>query len=108
MFAEEHSVTIENTVKAIAAFERTLITPNSPYDRYVGGNESAMTKQQVRVKAKVSDPLTSIADYRRLMKNASPQFRSITYGVHFNWAVNARRCCCEPLSRFWYTLRISD
>jgi len=34
--------------KAIAAYERTLITPNSPYDNYVSGDKSAFTDQQVR------------------------------------------------------------
>lgn len=36
-------------VRAIAQFERTLLTFNSPYDRYVhGGDLTAMTEQQVR------------------------------------------------------------
>lgn len=42
------SISKENATKAIAAYERTLITPNSPYDKYVKGDESAMTEQQVR------------------------------------------------------------
>lgn len=42
------SMTVDNAAKAVAAFERTLITPNSPYDRFVKGDESAMTAQQVR------------------------------------------------------------
>ncbi|MDB4575759.1 cytochrome-c peroxidase, partial [bacterium] len=29
------SMTVDNAAKAVAAFERTLITPNSPYDKYV-------------------------------------------------------------------------
>lgn len=41
-------ITQERAVQAIAAYERTLITPNSPYDRYVEGNASALTDQQVR------------------------------------------------------------
>ena len=44
----EDSMTVENAAKAVAAFERTLITPNSPYDRYVKGDKQAMTEQQVR------------------------------------------------------------
>ena len=44
----EDSINIDNIVKAIAAYERTLITPNSPYDRYVKGDKDAMTDQQVR------------------------------------------------------------
>lgn len=42
------SITKENATKAIAAYERTLITPNSPYDKYVKGDESALTAQQIR------------------------------------------------------------
>ncbi|MBV5276198.1 MAG: c-type cytochrome [Lamprocystis purpurea] len=45
---ETNPVTGDNAVKAIAAFERTLITPNSPYDRYVKGDATAMTEQQIR------------------------------------------------------------
>jgi len=41
-------VTMDNAARAIAAYERTLITPNSPYDRYVKGDKSALTEQQVR------------------------------------------------------------
>ncbi len=41
-------VTIDNAAKAIAAYERTLITPNSPYDRYAKGDKTAMTAEQIR------------------------------------------------------------
>jgi len=44
----EDSMTVDNAAKAVAAFERTLITPNSPYDKYVKGDKKAMTAQQVR------------------------------------------------------------
>ncbi|MGR9115682.1 MAG: cytochrome-c peroxidase [Gammaproteobacteria bacterium] len=42
------SISKDNATKAIAAYERTLITPNSPYDKYVKGDQSALTEQQVR------------------------------------------------------------
>ncbi len=42
------ALNIENAAKAIAAFERTLITPNSPYDQFVGGDKDALTEQQAR------------------------------------------------------------
>jgi len=42
------SMSVDNAAKAVAAFERTLITPGSPYDRYVKGDKKAMTEQQVR------------------------------------------------------------
>lgn len=41
-------VTMDNAAKAIAAYERTLITPDSAYDRYVEGDTNALTAQQVR------------------------------------------------------------
>lgn len=42
------ALTIGNAVKAIAAFERTLVTPDSPYDRYVKGDTKALSAQQIR------------------------------------------------------------
>lgn len=42
------SMTVDNAAKAVAAFERTLITPDSPYDLYIKGDKSAMTDQQVK------------------------------------------------------------
>ncbi|MEJ2465115.1 MAG: cytochrome-c peroxidase [Candidatus Thiodiazotropha sp.] len=47
-FGTGDNVNIDNIAKAIAAYERTLITPNSPYDRYVRGEKTAMTAQQIR------------------------------------------------------------
>ncbi|HHB93457.1 MAG TPA: c-type cytochrome [Thioploca sp.] len=40
-------ITVNNIAKAIATYERTLITPNSPYDRYVIGDKKALTEQQI-------------------------------------------------------------
>ena len=42
------AMTVENAARAVAAFERTLITPNSAYDKYVKGDKQAMTEQQIR------------------------------------------------------------
>lgn len=48
VFGGDEPVTIDNAAKAVAAYERTLITPNSPYDRYVRGDKGALTEQQIR------------------------------------------------------------
>jgi cytochrome c peroxidase len=48
VFGAEPAVSADNIVKAIAAFERTLITPNSPYDRFVKGESGALTDKQLR------------------------------------------------------------
>lgn len=37
-----------NVAMAIATFERTLNTPNSPFDRFLRGDDRAMTEQQKR------------------------------------------------------------
>lgn len=34
--------------KALAAFERTLITPDAPFDRFLAGEADALTAQQIR------------------------------------------------------------
>ena len=50
-FAEvfgENGLTYDNIAKAIAAYERTLITPNSPFDRYMRGDKSAMSEEALR------------------------------------------------------------
>jgi cytochrome c peroxidase len=42
-------ITIEHVVKAIASFERTLISGDSPFDRYVyGGDKTALSESAVR------------------------------------------------------------
>lgn len=44
----DKGVTIDGVAKAIAAYERTLITPNAPFDRYVKGDKKAMSPQALR------------------------------------------------------------
>ena len=45
-FNMPNSITKENIANAIACFERTIISINSPYDRYVRGDRSALTPDQ--------------------------------------------------------------
>ncbi|MEI8573338.1 cytochrome-c peroxidase [Methylomonas sp. LW13] len=46
--SDAEAITKDNATKAIAAYERTLITPNSAYDKYVKGDKDALTEQQER------------------------------------------------------------
>ncbi|HEY9898028.1 MAG TPA: cytochrome c peroxidase [Pantanalinema sp.] len=39
----KNGLNIDNAAGAIAAYERTLVTPNSPFDRYVKGDASALS-----------------------------------------------------------------
>ena len=47
-FGSADAINVDNAAKAIAAYERTLITPNSPYDQHVNGKTGVLTEQQVR------------------------------------------------------------
>lgn len=44
----DSTVTVDRITKAIATYERTLITPNAPFDRYMRGDMNAMTEMQIR------------------------------------------------------------
>lgn len=41
-------ITIDHVTKAIATYERTVLSGNSPYDRYKAGNKAALNASQVR------------------------------------------------------------
>lgn len=47
VFGSDKALTIDNVAKAIAAYERTLITRNSPFDRYIKGDKKAMSTAAV-------------------------------------------------------------
>lgn len=47
-FGAGTQIDIDHIARAIAAYERTLITPGSAYDRWVEGEQDALTAQQVR------------------------------------------------------------
>ena len=44
---EGEPVTFDNMARAIEAFEATLVTPGSPFDRWLAGDDSALTETQV-------------------------------------------------------------
>ncbi len=43
VFGGSQPITFDNIAKAIASFERTLITPGSPYDKYMEGDKTALS-----------------------------------------------------------------
>jgi len=45
---DKNPLTTDNLVRAIASYERTLITPNAPFDKYIKGNKKALSAQQIR------------------------------------------------------------
>ena len=42
------SPTIDDVVAAIATFERTVVTGNSPFDRFIAGDKAAMSESAQR------------------------------------------------------------
>lgn len=48
VFGTGNVITMSNAAMAIAAYERTLVTPNSAYDRYVNGDKTAMSDPAIR------------------------------------------------------------
>lgn len=47
-FGKGSAMSIQNITRAIAAYERTLITPNTPYDLFVRGEDTALTPAALR------------------------------------------------------------
>lgn len=44
--AFDEDISAENIAKALASFERTIIQRNTPFDRYMAGDNDALTEQQ--------------------------------------------------------------
>lgn len=47
-FGQQNAINSDNIAVAIAAFERTIVATNSPFDRYQAGDQNALTDQQIR------------------------------------------------------------
>jgi cytochrome c peroxidase len=47
-FGGEKPITQQNLARALAAFQRTLVAANAPFDRYMRGDAAAMSPEQVR------------------------------------------------------------
>jgi cytochrome c peroxidase len=47
-FPEDPRVTRENLAKAIATYERTFLSPVTRFDRWIEGDETALTQEEVR------------------------------------------------------------
>lgn len=54
-FGADAEVNADTMARAIATFERTLITAGSPYDRFVKGDKDALSEQQQRGMQKFSE-----------------------------------------------------
>lgn len=48
VYGGEQPITLENVINAISSFQRTLISSNSPFDRFAAGDFNALTAPQRR------------------------------------------------------------
>jgi cytochrome c peroxidase len=72
----ETAVTLDNLTYALAAFQRTLISDDSPFDRYAAGDFNALTQQQRRGLALFRSGAT-----RCFECHTAPTFASDTFRV---------------------------
>lgn len=47
-FKSAHPVKMENIAKALSSFQRSLMTPDSPFDRFIKGDKNAISKKAQR------------------------------------------------------------
>ena len=70
----DEAVSADNAAKAIAAYERTLITPNSAYDKYLKGDAAALSEQQVR-------GMKAFAELGCVSCHSGPAFNGVQVGA---------------------------
>ncbi len=73
----ETAVTLQNVENALAAFQRTLLSDNSPFDQYAAGNFDALTPQQRRGLALFRSGATRCFECHTAPTFASDNFRVI-------------------------------
>jgi parallel beta-helix repeat protein len=71
------AVTFDNVVKAIASFERTLVSNDSPFDRYAAGDINALTAEQKRGFNLFRSGKTRCFECHGLPTFANPDFKII-------------------------------
>lgn len=74
--AFDDGVTIDNIAAAIAAFQRTLVSDNAPFDRFAAGDFNALTPQQRR-----GFDIFRSAETRCFECHAYPTFTANTFHV---------------------------
>jgi cytochrome c peroxidase len=71
------AITFDNVTRALAAFQRTLISQNSPFDRYVAGDGGALTAAQQRGLDMFFSERTHCAECHQAPTFASETFRVV-------------------------------
>jgi cytochrome c peroxidase len=110
-FGSEDAISADNAAKAIAAYERTLITPNSAYDKYVSGDKAALSEQQAR-------GMNTFAEVGCVSCHSGPAFNGPTlpqgtgffqkFPIFDNGALEAQHDLKKDVGRFEVTKQEAD
>jgi cytochrome c peroxidase len=73
----QQAVTFDNVTRALAAFQRTLLSRDSRFDRFVAGDAAALTVQEQRGLALFFSPETHCAECHQPPTFAHETFRTI-------------------------------
>ncbi|MEP7339068.1 MAG: parallel beta-helix domain-containing protein [Acidobacteriota bacterium] len=71
------TLTFDNVANAVAVFERTIISNNSPFDRYAAGNPAALTAEQRRGLSLFRSLKTRCFECHGFPSFANPDFKVI-------------------------------
>ena len=71
-FGGTAAVTEQNLGRALAAFQRTLVATNAPFDRYMRGDTTALSPDQLRGMDRFSRPAASSAIAGRCSRTSPP------------------------------------
>jgi cytochrome c peroxidase len=99
----KEGTTIETIVKAIAAYERTQLSGNSPFDRFIAGDKKGITEAQKRGWELFKDKAKCIECH-----SFSPDSPFFTDFKFHNTGVAARDSSFEQLSRLARQITNSD
>jgi cytochrome c peroxidase len=105
-------MTIDNVARAVASFERTLISFSSPFDRFIAGDKSAMSASAQRgwalfnEKARCNNCHGYVASLPTFSDN---KFHNIGVAMHAaNFAELARKAAQSPLSDLAHAAAYSE
>jgi cytochrome c peroxidase len=82
----------ENLLNAIAAFERSLLTPDSRFDRWLGGDTSALSAQELEG-YRLFKALGCVSCHQGVNIGGNLFARN---GVSVAWLPPSPRCCVSP------------
>lgn len=103
-------LTAANVTDAIAEFEKTLITPNSPFDKYLKGEQTALTAQQIDGYERFKDFNCAVCHVGQAMGGQSFESLGIVEDYHQARAIEQPEIAYndDDKGRFGFTGKAAD